>query len=307
MSTLGVKASPYHRGRVMLVPDNQHESQNYPQQLFDQMTYIIAQAPDLVIFIGDDIETNTVLTEWVAFQTAVAMLTAAGIKWVIASGNHDYNETDPGARVTSMNTYLTAGPWITGLYQAGHVENSYTLVTLMNQPWGVLCLEYSPRDATLAWANTIVQSYPNTRWIVATHAYLYSDGIRYDWLVYGTAQDANPNQDIYQQTPAEGINDGQQIWLKLIQNNTNIRLVVCGHVIKPDSYNTQARRTDTRAGGTICHQVLQNYQEIPPNGTGWLRNYYFDEANGIILVNTYSPFVGNYSCNARDQFTLPMP
>jgi len=55
--------------------------------------------------------------------------------------------------------------------------------------------------------------------VVVTHAYLYSDGTRYDWVAKGTGQDNNLHCKSYgfsaPHDGSENVNDGQQFVLSI--------------------------------------------------------------------------------------------
>jgi hypothetical protein len=284
--------------RVIVLPDTQWMTQLSPVILEQLFSHVISRKPDLVLHTGDMVN-NNLDAEWTTLTNQLARLTAAGIPWIPTMGNHDY--TQDGTRSTLVNAYITPPAWINGLKEPGHVENSYTIVTLSGRQWLVLDLEYSPRTATVAWANSIASAYPNLPIILVTHAYLYSDGTRYDWAAKSTSQLWNPHGGILY-TPAEGIYDGQELWNALVEQHSNIKIVMCGHVIF-----SEARRTDTRLDGTICHQIVLDYQEVPLNGAGFCREYYFDEANQKIFCRTWSSYQNCFRTNSDASFYIQMP
>jgi len=282
--------------RVIVLPDTQWMTQLSPSILVQLFDYVIARNPEVVLSVGDMVS-NNLAVEWTTWAAQLARLTAAGIKWIPTMGNHDYTQ---GTRSTLVNSYISPPAWITGLMEAGHVENTYTLITLAGRQWLVLDLEYAPRTATLQWANTIANAYPNTPIILVTHAYLYSDGTRYDWADKGTAQLWNPHSGTI--VPDQGMNDGEELWDGLVNAHSNIKIVLSGHVIF-----SEARRTDTRADGTLCHQIVQDYQEVYLNGAGFCREYYFDETNQKIFCRTWSAYRNAFRYNQDACFYLPMP
>jgi hypothetical protein len=249
------------------------------------------------LFVGDMVN-HDLDGEWSTLTGQLGRLTAAGIMWIPAMGNHDY--TPDGTRKTLVNDYISL-PWASGLKDPNHVENSYTFVTLSGRQWLVLVLEYAPRNATIEWANLIASSHPLTPIILVTHVFLYGDGTRYDWNSKGNTQLWNPHSGVLY-TPDEGINDGQELWTSLVKDNSNIKLVLCGHVIFGE-----ARRTDVRLDGTTCHQIMCDYQEVPLNGAGFCREYYFDESNQQIFCRTWSTYQNCFRTGPNSSFYLQMP
>jgi hypothetical protein len=114
-------------------------------------------------------------------------------------------------------------------------------------------LEFGPRDAVVAWADGVLKKHAQLPAVLFTHAFLYSDGTRYD-RARSPAQPYHP--DDYGFTPEQGINDGEDLWRKLIEPNENVRLVLSGHVI-PDGL---ARAVARRESGKAVQQVLADYQ-----------------------------------------------
>ena len=64
----------------------------------------------------------------------------------------------------------------------------------------ILTLEFGPRDAVLAWADSVLRQHLATPAIVVTHAYLESDDRRYD---HDTPElDWNPHRYVDTSAPA---------------------------------------------------------------------------------------------------------
>ena len=93
--------------------------------------------------------------------------------------------------------------------------------------WLVITLEFGPRNSILNWANGIIEKYPEHSVIINTHSYMYSDSTRQgpgdNWRPqdYGVGKDQGDS----------AVNDGEQIWEKLVRIHPNIRFVFSGHVL----------------------------------------------------------------------------
>jgi hypothetical protein len=142
--------------------------------------------------------------------------------------------------------------------------------------------------------------------VLFTHAYLDGDGRRYD-RAFSPRQKYHP--DDYGMTPDQGVNDGQDIWTKLVEPHENVRLTLSGHAI-PDG---TAHVTAERRSGTRVHQVLANYQQCDrcpcaqvEGGGGYLRLLRFDRAGTRIQVSTYSPHFDRSLSDAENQFELTL-
>ncbi len=287
----GVYYGPPRTSLVVHLTDTQYLVRYHPQLVPLLISALVARGPAVVVFTGDGTDSGST-TEMAVFKSLYDALGTAGITVAYVPGNHDYPDQQlptppPRTRVNNINAYLTAQGWLTPK-DAGKIENTYGLAYVGERQFLFLNLEYSPRNATLTWAQGVLASNPNTPAIVLTHAYLYSDATRYDWPLYGLAQNANPNDPVYQFTPAEGINDGQAIWNTLINNSPNTRFVFCGHV--SDLHGAFSHLRSTTANGKNCDQFLGNTQEIYPGGGMWWMEYLFDYANKELRVSTYSPY-----------------
>jgi hypothetical protein len=290
--------------RVLCIGDPQYAVSYHPEVFRSQIDFILANPPALVVCMGDCTDDN-LASAWNFFAFQMGRLTSAGIKWVIATGNHDYESTvgvvgnNPN-RNTGLNTALDAPPWIGGQYQSGHLENTWTLVNLAGVDWIVVSLEWSPRNAVVDWANSVLAAHPNTPCILITHAFMANDWTRFDWALKGTSQEGNPHQSNFITTPAEGINDGQELWIKLVNVNSSIRLVLSGHV------TTAVWRNDAREDNTRCVQILADYQSEGVGGDGWLVDYDIDLANQIVTARTLSPYLRTTRYFVVDLFREPL-
>ena len=164
--------------------------------------------------------------------------------------------------------------------------------------WLVISVEFGPRDAVLAWANDIAKQYADTPAMLLTHAYLYDDNTRYDYVMRAD-QAWNPHSYPIGVIPG-AVNDGEEMWQKLILPNSNIRFVFCGHVIN----DGVGRLTSTRPDGTVVHQVLADYQQYELGGNGFLRVMQFFPADHAVHVRTYSPFADDFKIDSDNDFVL---
>jgi hypothetical protein len=105
-------------------------------------------------------------------------------------------------------------------------------------------------------------------------------------------------------TPDEGINDGEEIWTKLVSLHSNVVLVICGHSYNP-RFGTPFL-TSTRIDGSICHQITNDYQGMAPYGGGWLVEYVLDASNRQLRNRVYSPYYKAERYDAN-RFNLSLP
>ena len=232
----------------MVLPDTQYYARNYPE-IFDAQVQWIASQHDragiaLVAHEGDIVDAD----EPVQWQRAAASLHVLDgvVPYVLSAGNHDYRRVGTHIeRTTSINAYFSpaaVGGIVSGAgtYEPGRLENSYVVLSPPGGPWLLLSLEFGPRDAVLAWAESILRRYPSAPAIVLTHAYLDADGSRFDHVARHD-QLWNPHR-YFREDASGGVNDGEEIWQKLISRNDNIRFVICGHALDDGTGRLTSRR-----------------------------------------------------------------
>jgi hypothetical protein len=306
---------------IVVLPDTQYYAYSNYASVFGQQTgWVVAQKSILniaaVLHVGDVVDIDAA-EQWTVANPAMRLLDNV-VPYVVVPGNHDYS--GPPDRATMMNDYFAPAsmPWITGTMTPGKIENNYAILDIGPQKWLVLGLEFGPRDAVVNWASRVLREnedknkYPV---ILLTHAYLYQDadlykdGARYD-ITAGGIDSTKSNYQywspyFYGFTASEGINDGEQMWQKLVLPNSKVRLVFCGH------QTGWAHLTSTRPDGTTVHQMLSDYQWLPgPEGDhfgyGYLRIVQLDYDRKKIQVSTYSPYLGAYMDDDQNRFTLDL-
>jgi hypothetical protein len=229
------------------------------------------------------------------------------VPYVLSAGNHDYCCGGwPGDRtMTKINNYFPVSgfaslPSFLETFESDRIENSASLFDVPGGGgrWLVISLEFGPRNAVLAWADDLATRYADTPAIVLTHAYMYDDDTRYDHVVR-PSQQWNPHSYPFGANGGD-TNDGEEMWQKLVLGHSNIRFVFSGHVL-----NTGVGRlTSIRPDGTICHQILANYQNYTRGGDAYLRLMRFFPADRTVHVQTYSPMLDLFMRDARNDFTL---
>ena len=309
-----VSVPPFRPGSwtLAVLPDTQNYATNYPDLFEDQTRWIVANKDRYniryVLHVGDLVDTDNT-GQWARAHAAMSILDGE-VPYALAPGNHDYSAFWP-ARSTRINAYFPPSrfqswPTFGGVKDAGRIENSYHLFSANGADWLILALEFGPRNATVAWANAILDQYPDRRAILVTHAFLYSDNTRYDWAAKGAAQPFNPHSYPADYDP-DGTNDGEELWQKLLKGRSNAVLVVNGHVVS----GGVGRLTSPGEAGNHVHQLLANYQTEPMGGGAFLRLLEFRPSGKKVQVKTFSPFSGTFKTDGNNQFILnlapPLP
>ncbi|HEX3697624.1 MAG TPA: metallophosphoesterase [Polyangia bacterium] len=300
---------------VVVLPDTQYYAAVFHDIFPAQTQWIVNHRDDnqiaFVMHAGDIVDQD-LPEQWTVAAAALHLLDGV-VPYVLTAGNHDYaNLAD---RTGMINSYFppssfASTSWFGGTFEDGHLENSYSLVSAGGRDWLLMSLEFGMRDEVISWADQILKANPARQAIIITHAYLFGNE-RYDH-VKSPGQSWNPHTYVMTDQTHTTINDGEELWQKLIEPNSNVRFVLSGHVIVPGS----GRLTSTRADGTRVHQILANYQSCAypcefvgaqrvDGGNGYLRLMRFDPGAHQIAVSTYSPYVDNFLHDADNEFTLP--
>ncbi|HUC83384.1 MAG TPA: metallophosphoesterase [Flavisolibacter sp.] len=301
-------SSKLHRARFVLLPDTQTYAEKYPEVLDSQIAYILREKKsiDLVLQQGDLTQNNND-KEWAIIQKAFSQLDGK-VPYVLAAGNHDMGSTAgkfADVRNTSLyNRYFPMAsmsqlPAFADAFE-GKMDNAYYLLKTGKIDWLVFTFEFGPRNAVLAWATDVIKRYPNRTVIINTHSYLYSDSTRQgpgdNWRpqAYGVGKDGGDS----------AVNDGEQIWQKLVKLHPNVRFVFSGHVLN-SGVGTLVSINDE---GYPVYQMLANYQEgvkgSVKGGNGWLRILDMDFKKKTLKVSTYSPYIQQYKTEPAHQFLI---
>ena len=206
-----------------------------------------------------------------------------GIPYGVAVGNHDQSPIgSPTGTTTFYNQYFGEAHFLPYNYYGGHYgtnnDNHYDLFSASGLDFIVVYLEYDTtmtiNSPVLAWANNLLQINQNRRAIVVSH-----------WIINSGFNATFSTQ-------------GQAIY-NVLKSNTNLFLMLCGHVSPPEG-----QRTDTFNSRTVW-TVMSDYQSRTGGGNGWLRLYEFSPSNNVIHVKTYSPWLSQFEIDADSQFDIP--
>jgi len=285
---------------VVLIPDTQYYTTQPPEnnRYSAQTQWIKNNAASLnikfAIHLGDIVQDrNTVDSEWQIADAAHDILESGGnpVPYSVMPGNHDVlssGSPDYIRDTSKYNQYFGPDRFASRSWYGGHAgttnDNNYSFFSVGALNFMVLSLEPLPTDATLTWANSVVQSHPNHRVILATHVYLNSDGSRSTARLYEDIQGNNAND----------------IFSKLVNNNPNIFLTVCGHRCY------EALNTATNAAGKPVYEVLSDYQNDTNGGNGWLRTLFFQPSQNKITFGSYSPTLNQYNRNGTFSLSYNM-
>ena len=303
--------TPFVKGSWTLVvlPDTQVYAMSYPTLFEAQAEWIVEnrQARNIayVLHLGD-VTNNNNEPQWEVAKRSLSKLDGL-VPYAIAPGNHDYGPGGgAGSRETLFHQYFPVDmfqkwPTFGETFEKRKADNSYHLFRAGGTDWIVLALEWGPRDEVVAWADKILREHPDRRGILITHAYLYSDDTRYDWAQKGALQKWNPHSYPTAGLPG-GVNDGEELWQKLVKKHPSMVLIINGHVLH-DGLGTLSSQGDR---GNTVHQMLVNFQMHTRGGDAFLRLIEFLPDGKTVQVKTYSPDLKTYKTDLANQFTLTL-
>ena len=295
---------------VAVLPDTQHYSQKYPDNFHKQTEWIADQVKarriSAVLHLGD-ITNRSTPEEWTVASAAMSKLDGQ-VPYFMVVGNHDYSADGRCVdRTTRYNDYFPVDRFrerknFGGTYdkEPTRMENSYQTLAVGGRKFLVVSLEYGPRNDVIHWANEVVAKHADHEAILITHAYMYYDETRYDWKKYGKNQTWNPHGYAIAANTKDDVNDGEELWQKLVSKHENFILTLNGHVLN----DGLGRLTSQTKAGRDVHQTLVNFQMKPNGGDGWLRLLEFKPDGRTLDIVDYSPVLNRQNHSKQNKFEL---
>ena len=283
-----------------------------------------------VIGVGD-ITHNDIRSEWIVSHEAISQLSGV-VPYSLVRGNHDNRTTFFDEYFGAEDSLYMTQQTLVGSYHSDKSTRGRNTVhefSGTNVDYLLVALDYGAQDDVLAWANSVVEAYPNHTVIVSTHAYLYQTGALLDG-----SQGVSPSCDSYENKyntsiwndnkkewkyqaktlVDEKFNDGDDIWEKFIKKHANISMVFSGHVLNCDMTRTQM----IGENANIVEQIMINPQAMDDDGyyevnkvqqgidktfTGSVAIFYCSEDGKTIDVQWYSTVKQKYY-REHNQFTF---
>jgi predicted phosphodiesterase len=297
---------------IIVLPDTQHYCESHPTQYLAQTEWILKNRDSrkiaCVLHLGDITNKNTD-KEWKVAKEAMSRLDGA-VPYFLVPGNHDYTDGKNGFKTRNkckIDEYFPIAkfrdlPTFGGAYdkEPEHMKNTYHLFSAGGRDFLVLALEFGPRNDVIRWANAIADKYKDREAILITHAYMYSDETRYDWKKFGTKQAWNPHGYEIAKADGDDVNDGEDLWNKLISKQGNFILTLNGHVLN----DGLARITSKTPDGREVPQMLVNFQMKPNGGDGWLRLLEFHADRQTIDAIDFSPSLKKCNVSPQNKFSV---
>ncbi len=244
----------------------------------EQTQWLAANADELeipfVAHLGDVVDQVNQDGEWQTADRAMRTLDDADLPYSILAGNHDVRDSSDTVYDTDYN--LAQEPYLKyfGADRAAQQAtyggsdptgfNQYHVFEAEGQQFMVLALSWRASDATLDWAEQVMDAHPTVPVILTSHEVIdiESDGV-------------TPKDTPY----------GLRLWDELIRSNDQIFMTLNGH------FHGAARQTKLNDAGNPVTQIVIDYQMAYEGGNGYLGLFEFDLTNNRISVQTGSPWV----------------
>ncbi|MEU0568123.1 LamG-like jellyroll fold domain-containing protein [Nonomuraea sp. NPDC005983] len=215
-----------------------------------------------------DITENGAKEEFAEADKVFRPLDLKRIPYSVLAGNHDIKASTGDDRGPSpyLDTFgpqrFRKSPAFGGASPDGY--NTFHTFTAGGRQWLVLALDWKPSDATLTWAQDVIDQHPKMAVILTTHDFVSTEEQAGQAVLSG---------------------NGENIWNKLVAKKDQIFLTLNGH------YWPAGRTTLKNAAGHDVHAHITNYQDRYYGGSGMIRLYRFDLARDTIDVETFSPWI----------------
>ena len=275
----------------VLVGDTQNVTKFYPDKLSMLYDWLLDNREEKKIeyvFGLGDITNDSTTAEWEAAKEQIFRLNGK-IPYSLVRGNHD--------TPADFKKYLDEEAYtkqFEGFYRRT-ITNSYRTFSTHGVDFLMITLDFGPSDQILNWASELIEAHPNHKVIITTHAYLTKDGTTLD------------HQDKHAPTPEEDgqgvVNNGDDMWDKLISKHENIFLVISGHI----SYEMPLVTQTVGEKGNVVTQMLVDTQNIDKSQpAGIVVMLYFKNDGTTISVEQYSTIQQKfYMASAQFDMTVP--
>ncbi len=224
--------------------------------------------------------------EWERAQSAMNVLRDSGIPLGIAIGNHDYDFGSVNYEYCTFTNWTRYFGPESSYFQGkswyhrceGNPADSFQIFRAAGRDFLHIVLDHEAGTNSLQWANQVVLAHTGMPTIVSTHEYLHYNGYRTGY--------------------------GQRIWNNLVKGNSQIFMVLCGHLFPCWTCAGETNIVSTNAAGKLVYEGLTDYQCLDDTGGGWMRFMEFDPDLQQISFTTYSPLFDAWRTNSTGQFLV---
>lgn len=276
-----------------VVGDTQIVTELYPDNLANIYDWIVENKQEKKIefvFGMGDITNKSTAKEWSLAKEQIFKMNGV-VPYSLVRGNHD--------GIEGFSDYFDVPAYsstLEGRYEEYEIVNAWRTFKVGNTDFLVMMLDYGPSDAVLEWAGEVIEQHPQHKVIITTHCYLFRDGTTLD------ANDVCPPNSSGSENGT--VNNGDQMWDKLVSKHENIFLVLSGHDPSNDVVAVQTEGVH----GNVVTQMLVDPQGVDSStgATGMVAMLYFSNDGTTMTVEQYSTVKNKYYMNTS-QFEIPLP
>lgn len=310
-----------HPFSIVVLPDTQYYSKYARNSGYftKQTEWILKEAQNptslwnikFVTHLGDLVNDGWNVDQWKRADASMSVLAPPGGPYVVPfsvlPGNHDFQnisrkETGSANYLTYFGPHRFAGaPWYGGADTSG--RNSFQLFEAGGFHFLHLALEWMPEDnvgklqvSPLQWASKVLDDHPGNPVILSTHEYINDE-------------------------PAGRSSTGDAVFNQFVKKHDAIFLVLSGHFHNLETLGEEHAHTDDGEWHQVSKndmgrdvvEVLQDYQDYPHGGDGWLRIITFDAMRGEMRFETYSPALEEFQSQTvqdhgqrASRFSIPL-
>ncbi len=277
----------YHK-IIVIVPDIQYYTNNMDRiKYLESIVGFCNNNQEKISFLiqTGDITNNNNPEQWSNGHKQFFSKLPSSFPVVFCLGNHDYGNNGKSAKRESFfPSELT--PVRDEVMPLSLWDNYLRYVELNGKKMAILSLEFAPRNEVLEWADKIIKENSDIPIIILTHAFLNNDGQMFDMT---DPQCNNKYSQKYYDMGGDYLNDSKEIFDKIIHNNSNVRMVICGHCISRN-YIECINKKNTN--GSDVYFIMVNYQHYTEGGAGMIALLKY--INGCFYLQSYDTYNKEY-------------
>ena len=230
-----------------------------------------------------DLTNNNLDYQWDNAYNHFLSLIPSNFPMVFCLGNHDYGNNG-ASNIRNSNITPEFRPKWDIIMDNSQYDNYIRYVEIGVKTYGVLVLEFAPRNEVLDWADSMIKFNSDIPFIILTHAFLNNQGKLFNY------RDPNCDNEYSQKDYNMGgdyLNDSKEIFDKIVFNNNNVKMVICGHCLHKDYIATEYVINAFR-NKIPC--IMVNYQHDIEGGRGNI---------GILAFKDKTFYLYSYSTTER--------
>jgi hypothetical protein len=276
---------------LVAMSDSQYTVESFPQIFRSQTQWAADHAADpahnvaFVAHQGDMLRRGYSTAQATTAQSALSVMDGV-IPYNVSIGNHDYDNQfdDLDHHISSARFTSYFGD---GMYAANPASgfggssldqrNHYQIFSAGGRQFMVMGIEWEAPDASIAWAQSVIDSHRHLPVILSTHEYLR-----------GGARSTTPLDPLG--------NSGEAIFQKLVKPNPQIFLVLSGHT------STVAHQTSLNSSANpdyaTVFETASDFEGRPNGGNGWMQLFHFYPDQNQVSVSSYSPWLDQFDASS---------